>query len=137
MSHKIFDNDLVAIRKSEVTLNLNKPAYISMCILDLRKVLMYEFHHDYIKNKYDSKSKLLFTDTDSLMYEIHSEDIYKDFGSDKEMLYFNYLTKSKYYDDSKKLVIRKMKDESGGVAIEEFVGLKAKMYSFLVDDNIE
>ena len=57
-----------------------------MCILELSKVLMYEFHYDYIKNKYDNKSKLLFTDTDSLMYEIKTEDVYEDFGSNKEML---------------------------------------------------
>ena len=54
MSHKIFDNDLVAICKNKVTLTCNKPAYIGMCILDLSKVLMYEFHYDYIKNKYGS-----------------------------------------------------------------------------------
>ena len=51
MSHKIFDNDLVAIRKNKVTLTLNKPAYIGMCILELSKLLMNEFHYDYIKNK--------------------------------------------------------------------------------------
>ena len=56
MSQKIFDNDLVAIRKNKVTLTLNKPAYIGMCILELSKVLMYEFHYDYIKNKYDNNS---------------------------------------------------------------------------------
>ena len=56
---------------------------------------MYEFHYDYIKDKYDNKSKLLFTDTDSLMYEIKTEDAYEDFNINKEMLDFiNYLTKS-------------------------------------------
>ena len=95
MSHKIFDNNLVAIRKSKVSLKLNKPAYIRMCILELSKVLMYEFHYDYIKNKYDNKSKLLFTDTDSLMYEIKTEDVYEDFSSNKEVFDFsNYSTKS-------------------------------------------
>ena len=97
---------------------------------------MYEFHYDYIKNKYSNKSKLLFTDTDSLMYEIKTEDVYEDFSSNKKMFDFStYSTKSKYYDNPNKLVIRKMKDETGGVAIEEFVGLKPKMYSFLVDNN--
>ena len=66
-----------------------------MCILELSKVLMYEFHYDYIKNKYDNKSKLLFTDTDSLMYEIKTEDAHKNFNSGKEMFDFsNYSTKS-------------------------------------------
>ena len=52
MSSKIFDNDLVTIRKSKVILTLNNPACFGMCILELSKVLMYEFHFDYIKNKY-------------------------------------------------------------------------------------
>ena len=63
---------------------------------------------------------------------------YEDFSSNKEMFGFsNYFSKSKYYDDSNKLVIDKMKDETGRVAIEESVGLKPKMYSFLVEDNSE
>ena len=77
MSQKVFDNDLVAIRKSNITSTLNEPAYVGMCILDLSKVLMYKFHYDYIKNKYGNKSRLLFTDTDSLMYEIRTENIMK------------------------------------------------------------
>ena len=138
MSHKIFDNDLVAIRKNKVTLTLNKPAYIGMCILELSKVLMYEFHYDYIKNKYGNNSRLLFTDTDSLMYEIKTEDVYKDFSNDKEMFDFsNYSTKSKYYDNSNKLVVGKVKDETADVVIEEFVGFKPNMYSYLVNDNSE
>ena len=67
-----------------------------MCILEFSKVLMYELHYDYIKNKYDNKSKLLFADTDSLMYEIKTEDVSEDFNSNKEMFDFsNYSTKSK------------------------------------------
>ena len=68
MSRKIFGNDLVTIHKSNVTPTLNKPVCIGMCILELSKVLISEFHCDYIKNKYGNKSKLSFTDTDSLMY---------------------------------------------------------------------
>ena len=68
-----------------------------MCILKLSKVLMYKFHYDYIKNKYGNNSRLLFTDTDSLMYEIRTEDVYEDFSNDKEIFDFsNYSTKSKY-----------------------------------------
>ena len=80
-----------------MTLTLNKPAYIEMCILELNKLLMYEFHYDYIKNKCGKISILLFTDTDILMYEIKTEDVYVDFSNGKEMFYFsNYLGKSKY-----------------------------------------
>ena len=119
MPHKIFDNNLVAVRKRKVSLKLNKPVYIGICILELSKVLMNEFHYDCIKNKHDNKSKLLFTDTDSLMYEIKTEGVYQDFSSNKEIFHFsNFLTKSKYYDNSTKLVIGKTKDETGGVAIK-------------------
>ena len=109
-----------------------------MCILELSKVLMYKFHYDYIKNNYDNKSKLLSIGAESLMYEIKTEDVYENFSSNKEMFDFiNYSTKSKYCDDSNKLDIGKMKDETGAVAIKEFVGLKAKRYSFLVYNNNE
>ena len=73
-----FDNNLVAIQKRKVALKLNKPAYIGTCILDLSKVVMYKFHYDYIKNKDDNKSKLFFSDTDSLMDKIKTEDVYED-----------------------------------------------------------
>ena len=63
MLHKIFDNNSVAICKNKVTLRLDIPAYIAMCVLGLSKVLMYKFHYDYIKNKYSNNSRLLFTDT--------------------------------------------------------------------------
>ena len=113
------------MHKSKVPSELNKPAYIGMCVSELSKVLMYEFHYDYIKNKFDNNSKLFITDTDSLMYEIKIEDVGKDFSSNKSMFDFrNYSDILKNYDDSKKTV-----------AIGEFVGLKAKMYSFLVDNN--
>ena len=136
MSHKIFDNNSVAICKSKLALKLNNPAYTGMCILELSKVLMYKFQYYYIKNKYENKSKPSFKGTDSLMSEIKTKDFHEDFSSDKEMFVFrNYLTKSKHYDDSNKLVIGKMKYETGGVAVEEFAGLKQKMYSFLVDNS--
>ena len=89
MSQNVFDNDLVAIRKNKVTTMLNKPAYIGICILELIKVLRYELHYDYANNKYGNKSRLLFTETNCLMYEIKTEDVYKDFTNDKEMFDFN------------------------------------------------
>ena len=100
-----------------------------MCILDLSKISMYQFCCDYIKNKHEKKSKL-WTVTDSLTHEI------KILAAIKKMFDFrNYLTKSKYYDNSNKLVIGKMKDETGGIAIEEFLGLKPKINLFLVDNS--
>ena len=77
----IFSKDLVAIHMKKTNLVFNKPVYLGMCILDLSKTLMYDFHYNYIKQKYGDKAKLLFTDTDSLMYEIQTEDFYKDISA--------------------------------------------------------
>ena len=88
MPQKIFDNDLVAIQKSKITLTLNKPVYVGMYILNLNRALMYGLHYDYIKNKNGSKSRLLFTDIHSLLYEIKNEHVYEDFSKDKKCLTF-------------------------------------------------
>ena len=70
------------------------------------------------------------------MYEIKTEDVYEDFSNDQEMFDFsNYSTKSKYYDNSNKLVVGKMKDETDGIAIQDIVGLKPKIYSYLENYN--
>ena len=74
----IISDDLIAIHMKKTKLVFDKPVYLGMCILDLSKTLMYDFHYNYIKPKYGDKAKLLFTDTDSLMYEIQTEDFYKD-----------------------------------------------------------
>ena len=80
---------------------------------------MYGLYYGYIKNKYGNSSRLLFTHTDSLIYEIKTEDAYEYFSTDKEIFDFSeYSTKSKYYDDSNKLVVGKVKDETAGVAVK-------------------
>ena len=84
VNNKIFNEDLVAVHKIKETLTLDWPAYLVMCILDLSKTLMYDFHYHYIKEKYGNSAKLLFTDTDSLTYEIQEKDVYKDFWEDRE-----------------------------------------------------
>ena len=78
----IFSEGLVGIRMKKTRLLFNKPVYLVMCILDLSKTLMYDFHYNYVKQKYRDKAKLLFTDTDRLMYEIQTEDFYKDISAD-------------------------------------------------------
>ena len=94
-----------------------------MCILELSKATMYWFYYDYIKNKYGNKSRLLFEDTDRLVYEIEPENVYNNFSENKEMIdSINYSAKSKNYDDSNALNVGTVKGEMGGVAIEEFVG---------------
>ena len=117
----LFDNNSVVILKSNVTLKLNKSAHVRMCILVLNKALVYEFHYDYIINKYGNNSRFLFTDADSLIYDIKTEDGYENFSKDKNCFDFsNYLAKSKYNYDLNELVVVKMKDEMGTVAVEEF-----------------
>ena len=83
----IFDANLVAIHMKKTKLVFNKPVYLGMCILDLSKTLMYDFHYKYIKNKFNDKATLLFTDTDSLAYEIETEDFYKDISGDVHGLF--------------------------------------------------
>ena len=88
---------------------------------------MYEFHYNFIKNHFDAEQ--LFTDTDSLTYKIKLEDVYKNIFKHKHLLGFsNYPKDSKFFDLTNKKVIGKMKDESEGKAIDEFVRLKSKMH---------
>ena len=136
VSSKIFNENLVAVHKIKETLTLNRPAYLGMCILDLSKTLMYDFHYNYIKNKYGEKAKSLFTDTDSLTYEIEAEDVYQDFWDDKNKFdNSDYPESSPYFDKTNKKVIGKFKDEAAGVPICEFVGLRSKMYSYIKDNQ--
>ena len=136
VSSKIFNENLVAVHKIKETLTLNRPAYVGMCILDLSKTLMYDFHYNYIKEKYGDKAKLLFTDTDSLTYEIEAEDVYQDFWSDKDRFdNSDYPESSQYFDKRNKKVIGKFKDEACGIPITEFIGLRSKMYSYIKDNQ--
>ena len=136
VSSKIFNENLVAVHKIKETITLNRPAYVGMCILDLSKVLMYDFHYNYIKNKYGDKARLLFTDTDSLTYEIEAEDVYKDFWNDKDKFdNSDYPESSPYFDKMNKKVIGKFKDEAAGIPIIEFIGLRSKMYSYIKDNQ--
>jgi len=137
VSSKIFNGNLAAVHEIKETLTLNRPAYVGMCILDLSKTLMYDFHYNYIKKeKYGDKAKLLFTDTDSLAYEIEAEDVYQDFWNDKNKFdNSNYPESSPYFDKTNKKVIIKFKDEAAGVPIYEFVGLRSKMYSYIKDNQ--
>ena len=66
VNSKIFNEDLVAVHKIKETLTLDRPAYVGMCILDLSKTVMYDFHYNYTKSRYNNKAKLLFTGIDSL-----------------------------------------------------------------------
>ena len=138
VSCKIFSENLVAVHKIKETLTLNRPAYIGMCILDLSKTLMhmYDFYYNYIKKKYGDQAKLLFTDTDSLTYEIEAQDVYSDFWNDKNRFdNSDYRQDSRYFDKTNKKVIGKFKDEAVGIPVTEFVVLRSKMYSYMKDNQ--
>ena len=114
---------------------LNKPPYVGFSILDLSKILMYKFHYNHIRKKYPD-ARLLFTDTDSLVYHIKTEDIYEDFYKDKEIFdNSDYLESSKYFFKENKKVIGKFKDEAAGKPILEFIGLKRKMYCYKIESK--
>jgi ssDNA-binding Zn-finger/Zn-ribbon topoisomerase 1 len=136
---KIYSKDLIAVKQIKRKIELNKPIYVGVAVLDLSKLHMFKFHYDYIKPKYGESATLLFTDTDSLCYHIQTEDIYKDMNESKELFDMSDYDMSGYRskDNSNKKVIGKFKDETNGVPIVEFVGLRSKMYSILLDDKKE
>ena len=97
---------------------------------------MYDFHYNFIKKNFDAE--LLFTNTDSLAYEIRIENVYEEFFKWKHLFNFsNYSKDLKFYDDSNEKVVGKMKDEMGGIIIDEFIGLKSKMYAIKKIDGNE
>ena len=130
----IFDENLIAVHMKRTKLLYNKPIYLGMCILDSSKTLIYDFHYNYIKKKYKDSAKLLFTDTDSLAYEIQTDDFYADISDD----IIDRFDTSDFPKDHpsgivcgvNKKVIGMFKDEACGKQIEEFVGLRAKLYSY-------
>ena len=137
----IFDENLVAIHMKKTKLVFNKPVYLGMCILDLSKRLMYDFHYNYIKNKFNDKATLLFTDTDSLAYEIETEDFYKDISGDVHG-FFDTSNFPKGHSSGievgcNKKVVGMFKDEAGGKIISEFVGLRPKLYAYKMHEGKE
>ena len=128
ITHEPFDKNFAAIHKIKAVLILNKSIYVRFTVLELSKWLMYDSYYNFINKNFDAI--LLFTDTDSLAYEIKSEDVYEEFFKWKDLFDFsNYPKDSKFFHETNKKVIGKMEDEFDGVIVEELVGLKSKMYS--------
>ena len=138
---KIFSENLVSVHMKKTCLTMNKPVYLGMCILDLSKIIMFDFHYNYIKPKYGNNAKLLFTDTDSFMYEIQTEDFYKDISGDV----WDRFDTSDYPENHpsriptgiNKKVLGMFKDEAAGKNIKEFVGLRSKLYSYIMEEGKE
>ena len=139
----IFSEDLVAVHMGKTALKFNKPVYVGQAILDISKTCMYEFHYEYVKKKWKN-AQLCFTDTDSLLYRIETEDIFEDISGDISARFDT----SEFPEDHEKVmdgtiprinkkVLGLMKDEAGGKQIVDFVGLRAKCYSFMLDGEKE
>ena len=126
----IFGNDMAGIHMRKTKLVLNKPVYTGMTIIENSKILMYDFFYNHLKAKYGQKCELIYTDTDSLILNIQTKDVYKDMKEDS-WLYdtSNYPKDHTLYDDTNKKVLGKMKDECGGDVIEEVIAVTPKMYS--------
>ena len=140
-SRKIFNENLISVHMKKTSLTMNKPVYLGMCILELSKIIMFDFHYKYIKPKYGNKAKLLFTDTDSFLYEIETENFYKDIAGDVK----DKFDTSEYPENHpsgiptgiNKKVLGMFKDEAAGKIIKEFVGLRAKLYSYIMEEGKE
>lgn len=132
----IFDEGCVAIELSKCKIFFNQPIYIGFCVLDMAKVQLYKFHYEYMLEKYPlDRLKLCYTDTDSGIYQIKTENVYTDIKDDLT----EWFDTSDYPEDNpyqlprvNKKVMGVMKDEMKGKILEEFVGLRSKMYSFRV-----
>ena len=133
----IFDSNPIAVHMKRTEVYFYKPVYVGQAILDLSKILMFDFHYNYIREKYKGgQASLLFTDTDSLLYLIDADDFYKDISHDIK----THFDTSDYPPDHpsgiltgvNKKVIGLFKDEVAGRQITHFVGLRPKLYSFKV-----
>jgi hypothetical protein len=133
-----FDNGLVAVNMLDKDTLLNKPIYVGQAILDLSKLHMYNFYYKKIKPIYEDRVKVLYTDTDSLILYIETGNVYNDLVVHRDLFDLsNYPVDSVYRDLTNEGVVGKFKDETAGVPISEFVGLRPKMYAFKTETKEE
>ena len=140
MGYKKINNDLLSVEMRKTSLVFDKPIYVGFSILDLSKYLMYEFHYDVMVKRYKNKIELLYQDTDSLTYEIETDDIYKDMSENGFKEYFDFSDYPKnhpLYDETNKKVIGKFKDELKGSIMTQMVALKPKQHVYRTEDNEE
>ena len=132
----IINENLIGVEKAKSVVKLNKPIYVGMSILDLSKQHMYSFYYDIMKPKYKNNIRMLYTDTDSFVFHIKTEDVYDDFNDIKDYMDFSgYDPKHKCYDKTNKKVLGKFKDEADGKIITNFIALKPKSYCFKIHNE--
>ena len=140
-STKYISKDLLILEMKKVELKMNKPIHLGQAILDISKTLMYKFWYDYIKPMYSDKAKLCYTDTDSLVIHIKTDDFYKDISNDVERLFdssnYNKKDNRPLPVGKNKKVIGMFKDELGGKIMTEFCALREKAYAYKLDGNTE
>ena len=131
----LISEDLSITEMKKTKVKMNKPIYLGLSILDISKILMYEFWYNYMKPKYDNTVKLCYMDTTSFIINIKTEDFYKDIASDVENRFdtSNYEVNRPLSTGKNKKVIGLMKDDLGGKIIAEFITLRPKTYWFLTD----
>ena len=136
---KYFSENLLAIDMKKTKVEMNKPVYLDLSILEISKTLMYEFWYDYSKPKYSKKTKVCYMDTDSFIIHIKTKDFYKDIANDVKSMFdtSNYEINRPLLKGKNKKVIGLMKDGSGGETMTEFVALRPKTNSYLMDDDSE
>ena len=135
----LFGENLMGCEMGKIKVLMNKPVYLGQAILDLSKILMHEFHYDYMIPKYGDRLKLCYMDTDSLVYHIKTEDFYADIADDVPARFdtSGYCPNRPLPVGLNKKVIGLMKDELGGAIMTEFVALRPKLYSYKKLDGSE
>ena len=129
--------DLSIIEMKKAKIKMNKPIYLGLSILEISKILMYEFWYDYVKPKYNDNVKLCYMNTDSFVMNIKTNDFYKDIAHDVYNRFdtSNYGVNRPLPIGKNKKVIGLIKDELGGEIITEFIALRPKSHSYLTDDD--
>ena len=136
---KFFTENLLAIEMETTKILMNKSVYLGHSILQLSKILMYEFWYDNVKPKYGETAKLFYIDTDSFIVYIKTDDIYKDIPEDVKTRFdtSNCELDRPLPKGKNTKVIGLIRDKLGGKIIKKFAGLEAKTYSYLTDDSGE
>ncbi|XP_018396274.1 PREDICTED: uncharacterized protein LOC108774621 [Cyphomyrmex costatus] len=134
-SRSVFAENLIAVELRKLEVKFDKPIYVGMCILDISKTCLYEFHHDYMTPLFRDRCEIMYTDTDSLIYRVECDDVYETMKRDIDRFDTSDYPANNAYGMplANKKVPGLMKDENNGAIMTEFVGLRAKMYALRVD----